>query len=190
MNATTHAAPPDRLRPIDKTDLAQVLEWRNSPEVRAFMYTSREISRDEHAVWFKLMQRDPTRHTWIFEAAGVPTGVVNLTGIDATVREAHWGFYVRPGAPKGSGTRLGQLALAEAFGPLSLNRLIGEVLASNDASLRFHRKLGFEHERIIYGHHTDGEIVHDVHVFSLRRQAWLRGCAASERTQASTGEMP
>lgn len=190
MNATAHIAPPDRLRPLDKTDLTQVLEWRNSPEVRAFMYTSREISRDEHASWFELLQRDRSRHTWIFEAAGVPTGVVNLTRIDEAVREAHWGFYVRPGAPKGSGTRLGQLALAEAFGPLSLNRVIGEVLASNDASLRFHRKLGFEHQRILHAHHTDGETAHDVHVFSLRREVWLRGRAADERLQASTGETP
>lgn len=190
MSATTCNARPDRLRPLRETDLAQVLEWRNSPEVRVFMYTSREISWAEHVAWFERLQHDPSRRTWIFEADGEPMGIVNLTRIDLTDREAHWGFYVRPGAPKGTGIRLGRLALAELFGPLSLNKLIGEVLASNDASLRFHRKLGFEHERILNAHHLEGETAHDVYVFGLTRAAWLRGRAAGEWAQASTGETP
>jgi UDP-4-amino-4,6-dideoxy-N-acetyl-beta-L-altrosamine N-acetyltransferase len=165
----------DRLRPIGEADLGVVLEWRNAPQLRAVMYTSREISRAEHTEWFKRLQLDPSRRTWIFEADSEPMGVINLTNIDMASGEAHWGFYGRPGAPKGSGVRLGRLALAAAFYELGLSRLIGEVLASNEASLRFHRKLGFQHERILKEHHRDGDAVHDVHVFSLTRASWLRG---------------
>ncbi|MGN6648892.1 UDP-4-amino-4,6-dideoxy-N-acetyl-beta-L-altrosamine N-acetyltransferase [Trinickia sp.] len=168
----------DRLRPISEADLARVLEWRNSPEVRVVMYTSREISMTEHKAWFERMAHDNSRRTWIFEADGEPMGVVNLTHIDMTTGEAHWGFYVRPGAPKGSGFRLGRLALAEVFGQLALNRLSGEVLASNEASLRFHRKLGFEHVRVLKEHHRDESGAHDVHVFGLTRAAWERSRAA------------
>lgn len=175
----------DRLRPISEADLAQVLEWRNAPQVRAFMYTSREISQAEHLAWFERLQHDASRCTWIFEADGEPMGVVNLTRIDAATHEAHWGFYVRPGAPKGSGARLGRLALAQAFGQLALARLIGEVLASNEASLRFHRKLGFEHERVLTGHHHDGTTAHDVHVFSMTRAAWLGACPADTAPQVA-----
>ncbi|MEX3935926.1 UDP-4-amino-4,6-dideoxy-N-acetyl-beta-L-altrosamine N-acetyltransferase [Paraburkholderia phymatum] len=178
----------DRLRPLCEADLEQVLMWRNAPEVRAVMYTSREITPAEHAAWFARLQRDPTKRTLIFDADGEPMGVVNFTRIDAASGEAHWGFYVRPGAPKGSGTRLGRLALAEAFGPLSLNRLIGEVLASNEASLRFHRKLGSEREHILRAHHRDGDTVQDVHEFSLTRASWLRARAADERAHAFSGD--
>lgn len=179
MSESTFDACRDRLRPIGEADLAQILEWRNSPDVRVFMYTGHEISLSEHKAWFERIAHDRSRRSWIFEADGEPMGVVNLTRIDMTSREAHWGFYVRPGAPKGSGLRLGRLALAEAFGHLALNRLIGEVLASNDASLHFHRKLGFEHECILEAYHHDGDAAHDVHVFSLTRAAWLRDCAAA-----------
>lgn len=178
MNDNTFSACRDRLRPIGEADLPRVLEWRNAPEVRAVMYTSREISMTEHKAWFERLAHDSSRRTWIFEADGEPMGVVNLTRIDLASGEAHWGFYVRPGAPKGSGIRLGRLALAEAFGPLALKKLIGEVLASNDASLRFHRKLGFEYERVLKEHHHDEAGAHDVHVFGLTRAAWQRGRAA------------
>ncbi len=185
MSEMASGANRDRLRPIGEADLAQILEWRNSPEVRVFMYTSREISQAEHGAWFERLQHDASRRTWIFEADGEPMGVVNLTRIDAASGEAHWGFYVRPGAPKGSGIRLGRLALAEAFGQLGLTRLIGEVLASNEASLRFHRKLGFEQESILEEHHHDGDTAHDVHVFSLTRAAWLCGRAADATPKAT-----
>lgn len=177
MSETTSDACRDRLRPICEADLAAVLQWRNAPQLRVLMYTSREISQAEHAAWFKRLQHDPSRRTWIFDADGEPMGVVNLTEINTASGEAHWGFYVRPGAPKGYGVRLGRLALAAAFGQLALSKLVGEVLASNEASLRFHRKLGFQNERILKAHHRDGDTVHDVHVLSLTRAAWLHGCA-------------
>jgi UDP-4-amino-4,6-dideoxy-N-acetyl-beta-L-altrosamine N-acetyltransferase len=178
----------DRLRPLCEEDLEPVLAWRNAPEVRAVMYTSREILPAEHAAWFERLQRDPTKRTYVFEADGVPMGIVNFTRMDAVGGDAHWGFYVRPGAPKGYGTRLGRLALAQAFGPLSLNKLIGEVLASNDASHRFHLKLGFEREHNLHAHHRDGDVVHDVHIFSLTRASWLRGATVGECARPAAGE--
>ena len=190
MSAKLSAVCRDRLLPLCEADLAMVLAWRNVPEVRAVMYTSREIAWDEHVAWFERLQHDPSKRTWIFEADGEPAGIVNLTRIDTASGDAHWGFYMRPGAAKGSGTRLARLALAQAFGPLALNRLIGEVLASNDASRRFHLKLGFEHQRTLNAHHRDGDTVHDVHVFCLTRAAWPQHRSAGERALAFPGETP
>lgn len=183
--------PQDRLRPLAEADLAQVLEWRNAPSVRAMMYTHHAISPVEHLAWFARLQQDPTRSAWVFEADGVPAGVVNFTRIDEAASQAHWGFYVRPATPRGSGTRLGRLALAQAFGPLALGKLYGEVLAWNKASLAFHLKLGFAQEDVLRAHHRDGEQFHDVHVFGLSREAWSREHSAIAATEdAPSGETP
>ncbi|PTB18082.1 UDP-4-amino-4,6-dideoxy-N-acetyl-beta-L-altrosamine N-acetyltransferase [Trinickia symbiotica] len=190
MSRATRSDSGDSLRLLREADLEQVLAWRNTPEVRAVMYTSREIDWAEHAAWFERLQRDRSRCTCVFMADGEPMGVVNFTHIDTMIGEAHWGFYVRPGAPKGIGIRLGRVALAHAFELLKLNRLIGEVLASNEASLRFHRKLGFELEQILGAHHRDGNTAQDVHVFSLARAAWRRDRATDKRAPAFLGETP
>jgi UDP-4-amino-4,6-dideoxy-N-acetyl-beta-L-altrosamine N-acetyltransferase len=191
MNPPLADLPQDRLRPLADADLAEVLEWRNAPSVRAMMYTRHAISPTEHLAWFARLQQDPTRRAWVFEANGVPTGIVNFTRIDQAAAHAHWGFYVRPDAPRGSGTRLGRLALAQAFGPLALRKLYGEVLAWNPASLAFHLKLGFTQENVLRAHHRDGEQLHDVHVFGLSRETWSREhSAATAIEDASSGETP
>jgi UDP-4-amino-4,6-dideoxy-N-acetyl-beta-L-altrosamine N-acetyltransferase len=182
--------PQDRLRPLAEADLAQVLEWRNAPSVRAMMYKHHPISLPEHLAWFARLQQDPTRAAWVFEAHGVPGGIVNFTRIDRAEAHAHWGFYVRPDAPRGYGTRLGRLALAQAFGPLALSKLCGEVLAWNQASLAFHLKLGFAQEDVLRAHHRDGEQFHDVHVFGLSRETWTREHDAATIEDTSSGETP
>ena len=36
------------LRPAEASDKARILGWRNSPDVRPYMYTDHLISPDEH----------------------------------------------------------------------------------------------------------------------------------------------
>lgn len=43
------------LRPMTEADLAQVLAWRNHPDIRANMYTQHEITMAEHRAWWDRM---------------------------------------------------------------------------------------------------------------------------------------
>ena len=49
------------IRPMATDDLLTVLEWRNHPDVRRFMYTRHEISLKEHQSWFKKCQSNELR---------------------------------------------------------------------------------------------------------------------------------
>ena len=131
-----------RLRPMRESDLDQVLAWRNTAEIRRCMIHSDEISPDTHAEWFQRHRDNPDRALLIAEVKGCPFGFVQLTGIQ-TSRSPEWGFYVAPGAPKGSGNLLGRLALEHAFGPLEIHSITGRSLPENEASIRFHKKFGF-----------------------------------------------
>lgn len=165
----------DTLQPLRADDLATVRAWRNHPDVRRHMFSTHEITAAEHQQWFTRQQADPARRLWLFRRGGQPMGFVHFSGV-APGGVAEWGFYAAPGAPKGTGRALGQAALARAFGTEQLHKVCGQVLASNTASLAFHRRLGFAEEGLLrQQHRSDGPGVahyHDVHCFGLLRADW------------------
>ena len=44
------------IRPMEESDLDNVLRWRNHPSIRRSMLTQHEISLSEHTDWFKSIQ--------------------------------------------------------------------------------------------------------------------------------------
>ncbi len=136
-----------RLRPMEERDLPLVLEWRNSERIRRNMYTDHQITEDEHRAWFRKAQEQRKSIHLVFEIEDQPVGVVNITDFDMHNAACHWGFYIgSEDAPKGSGTAMGLLALEYIFEHLKIRKLIGEAFEFNDASIRFHERLGFVEE--------------------------------------------
>ena len=122
-----------------------VLAWRNNPSVRSYMLTQHEINLQEHRNWFECVKRDKTRKQLIVLDGAEPIGFVQFN----PVRQggiADWGFYARPDAPKGSGTKLGHAALIYAFKDLGLHKVCGQAVESNAPSIALHQKLGFIEE--------------------------------------------
>lgn len=175
------AAGDARMRPLLRADLERLLGWRNHPEVRRHMYTRHEITLDEHQRWFERAQQDTRKHLLIYEAGDQPLGFVNFTEL-ASGGIADWGFYAAPEAPRGSGKRLGQAALAHAFAELKFHKVCGQVLAHNARSLRFHLALGFQREGCLRDQHFDGERYQDIICFGLLSQEWQCRCKTQEST--------
>ncbi|WP_050467327.1 UDP-2,4-diacetamido-2,4,6-trideoxy-beta-L-altropyranose hydrolase [Herbaspirillum chlorophenolicum] len=137
-----------RVRPMCQQDLAQVLSWRNHPEVRRYMRTQHEITLAEHGAWFERASKDPANRLLVAEIDGIPAGFVQFSKISAE-GVADWGFYNAPDAPHGTGSKLGKAALNYAFHRLDLHKVCGQALGFNEGSIRFHRKLGFTQEGIL-----------------------------------------
>jgi len=154
------------VRVMTFSDLERVLAWRNSPEVRQYMYTQHEITLSTHTQWFNEAKRDPTRHLLIFENNKTPLGFINIHEFSAG-GVANWGFYASPCAPKGTGTLLGQAALRYAFNEIDLHKICGQVLDYNTRSIHFHYKLGFRLEGTLREHHFNGTHYHDVFCFGI-----------------------
>ena len=161
-----------QVRGMREDDLENVLRWRNHPDIRRRMYNSHEISPSEHREWYARSMRDQYRHLLIVEQAGIPLGFVQFTetGNDGV---ADWGFYAVPGAPRGSGTKLGTAALDHAFRRLGFRKVRGEAIVSNEPSAVFHRKLGFAEEGIMRKRSSDGAACHDVLCFGMEASDWL-----------------
>lgn len=161
----------NRVRPMTRDDLEQVLAWRNHIDVRRYMYSQHEISLDEHASWFERASLDSKRNLLMFERDRVPLGFVNLHQI-AAGGVADWGFYVAPEAPRGTGRHLGKTALQYAFDPLGLHKVCGQALEYNERSIRFHKSLGFRQEGFLREQHFDGFAYFNVMCFGLLAAEW------------------
>lgn len=158
------------LRPMEEKDLQLVLEWRNSDRVRHFMYNDSLISFSEHRAWFRMIQNDPSCIYLIFEINTAPVGLVNLTKIDPQNLNCMMGFYVgRENCPKGTGTKMGELALRYAFNKIGIRKILGEVLVFNEPSIHFFLKLGFREEGRLIKHVKKNGVYVDVIVFGLLR---------------------
>ncbi|MFP5428331.1 MAG: UDP-2,4-diacetamido-2,4,6-trideoxy-beta-L-altropyranose hydrolase [Gammaproteobacteria bacterium] len=161
------------LRRMAHSDLEKVLQWRNHPDVRQFMYTQQEISWDEHVAWFARSDADPARHLLIYDWQGESAGFASLTVKAGNI--ADWGFYLAPGSIRGMGSRLGRACLAYAFDELQLHKVSGEVLSFNDSSIRFHDRLGFVREGTLRQHHLTDTGYLDVILYGLLAHEWALG---------------
>jgi UDP-4-amino-4,6-dideoxy-N-acetyl-beta-L-altrosamine N-acetyltransferase len=161
----------DYVRPMIKNDLEQVLTWRNHSEIRRYMLSPNQISLDEHSEWFDRASKDPARELLIFETNGLPLGFVQFK-CNADSKVSDWGFYAAPDAPKGTGMKLGNVALNYAFSTLGLHKICGQALAFNKASIGFHKKLGFFQEAVLREHYKVNDVYQDLLCFGLLNREW------------------
>jgi UDP-4-amino-4,6-dideoxy-N-acetyl-beta-L-altrosamine N-acetyltransferase len=154
-----------------ESDLEQILEWRNHPDVRRYMYTQHEITLSEHTNWYAKANNTPNQYLLIFELGGTPTGFINIKQLEAGA-VADWGFYVAPGSEKGTGKKLGMAVLSYAFRTLKLRKICGQALAYNVPSVKFHTSLGFTQEGVLREQYFDGLSYNDVVHFGLLANEW------------------
>ncbi len=172
-----------RLRPVAPSDSARLLDWRNRPEVSAYMYTDHLISPEEHARWFQSAMAANDRRYWIIELDGEPVGLANLSGIDETRRRCDWAYYLAEPSTrgKGVGAAVEFSVIQFVFGRLRLNKLCCEVLLENQGVWKLHESFGFVREALYRDHVWKAGRFQDVVGLGLLARDWagLRdACAA------------
>lgn len=162
------------LRPLTEADRDRVLAWRNSPEVSAYMYTDAVIAPDAHARWLAAALADPRRRYWIVELDGAPVGLANLYDINTANRRCAWAYYLGDPAVRGRsvGAAVEVQVLDVVFGEMGLEKLWCEVLETNAAVVRLHRKFGFRQEALLRRHVRKGDKVLDVVGLGLLAGEW------------------
>ena len=149
------------LRPATDADSADVLRWRNHPEVRAVSLTRHEISDEEHEAYWAATRASDAREIYVYVRHGVTSGVVTYFDIDRESGSAWWGYYLDNDGLKERGELLPawieiqRQAKRLAFDELGIRTLEGEVLEANEAVRRFNRRNGFQ-EVDRYTHDIDG----------------------------------
>jgi len=165
-----------QLRPLRDDDSAQVLAWRNSPEVAAHMYTDHAISQAEHDRWLEAAQSEKDRTYWIILYDRAPVGLANIVRIDLTARRCEWAYYLGSSDTrgKGIGAATEYIVLDHVFGVRGLNKLWCEVFVENEAVWKIHEGFGFQREAHLRQHvHKGGRYI-DVYGLGLLAEDWER----------------
>jgi UDP-4-amino-4,6-dideoxy-N-acetyl-beta-L-altrosamine N-acetyltransferase len=168
-----------KLRPIEERDLDLVLGWRNSERVRSCMYTDHIITPEEHRTWFERIGEAEFPSTMIFEFRGAPSGIKSFSQIDSRNSRCSWGFYLGDTLlPPGCGTVMGFLALEYIFEVHHFHKVCAEAFAFNDASIKYHLRLGFSEEGRFLKHVLKDGRYEDITSFAIFREGWLTNKSA------------
>ncbi len=165
-----------RLRDVREDDRERLLEWRNSPDVAAFMYSDHRIGHDEHDHWFDVVRHEARRRYWIIEVDSEPVGLANLSDIDRTHRRCAWAYYLATPNVRGwgVGSSVEFQVIEHVFADLGLNKLWCEVLVSNESVWRLHELYGFQREALYREHVMKNGHEVDVVGLGLLASDWVQ----------------
>ncbi|AVK98341.1 GNAT family N-acetyltransferase [Lysinibacillus sphaericus] len=158
------------LRAIEKTDLTQLLQWRNNPEFRRFFREYRELNSENQLLWFeKYVINDP--NTIMFAIVELATekliGACGLCYIDWVNRNADFSIYIGKNnlyIDASFAIEAAQLMEKYGFEELNLHRLWAEIYSIDEAKIKFFKELEFTQEgRFKDTHWTEGKWVDSVY---------------------------
>jgi len=161
------------LKEMTEADLEMVRKWRNNENVRRFMYTQHEISRDEHLEWWnKITLIDSDFIPLIFEYNNKPCAFVSFSNINKKNKSASWAFYLSEDAKKGISSIVEFKALEYAFRTIFLYKLKCEVIDVNLSVIKMHKKYGFKEEGCFIDDFFNGSSYSTVHHLALFCNEW------------------
>jgi UDP-4-amino-4,6-dideoxy-N-acetyl-beta-L-altrosamine N-acetyltransferase len=176
------------LRDLQDQDEGVLFQWRSEPEVDRWMSDAACPSREAHAAWFDSLRNDPDMRGWMITRAGVPAGLLTLSGLLSHHRRASWNWFLGSAEARGRGVgRAAQvLGLDRAFGELGLHKVFAEVMADNDAALKAQVATGFRREGYLRGHVLKNGTARDVVLLGILASEWsqLREAARRSLTEA------
>jgi RimJ/RimL family protein N-acetyltransferase len=163
------------LRPLAQRDAAAVFTMMADDETMRFWdwpaFSDRNIVNEIVAGQLAEVRAGDALY-WAVTLAGDDhaLGVCDLSDIDMHHRRAEIGFlFARVHWGNGYATEAMEKIVAQAFGPLGIERLCARFHADNDASKTLLARLGFAYEGTLKGHvRRDGER-RDCHIYGRLR---------------------
>ena len=123
-----------------------VRKVRNQESVRKSMYTEHEIPLNEHLAWVERLQSDNRQIVFVVLVDEVVSGVVSVNAIDRLNLKSDWAFYLDANVRGGLGAALEFGLINFVFQKVGLEKLNCEVIETNEAVVKLHKKFGFVEE--------------------------------------------
>lgn len=137
------------LRPVEREDLTQLRDWRNSPEIRSRTREFKPLNMADQEKWFASYPANNIM--FAIESEGKLIGACGLTHIDWKNRSAELSWYVGDGnyRAKGIGRHIIFLLAEYCFSELGLHRFWGEVYVVDNNLIPMYITLGFQCDGVI-----------------------------------------
>ena len=128
---------------LDPSLQETVRTWRNHPDVRLRMFSTHEITAEEHARFLDGLREDSSKLFWLVG----DLGVISLRHVNRRHRNAYLGIYKSPFCQReGASKKLMGTLLAKSFDELELHTLKLEVFSDNRRAIVFYNRCGFNQE--------------------------------------------
>lgn len=136
-------------RPIEEQDLETLRQWRNSPEIARYMFSSDIITQEQQHLWYQSVLKGERGCCWFVESEGQPIGYASLARAERAEDTYEFGLYIgnqEKAKMGGYGTYILFHILQEAFEKHHAHKVICEVLAFNVAAIRLYKKFGMQEQ--------------------------------------------
>jgi len=170
------------LRPLEREDAPQFIQWVNDPEItRTLVFRAPinlqaeedfidKITRDEHSLTLGIALR----------ANDQLIGGTGFHLIDWRNRQASFGILLDKAEwGKGYGTEVTALLVRHAFETLNLNRVWLHAYEYNERSIRVYEKVGFRKEGVLRQDNFREGRYWDTIIMAILREEWRPSSAES-----------
>jgi UDP-4-amino-4,6-dideoxy-N-acetyl-beta-L-altrosamine N-acetyltransferase len=151
-----------------------VRKVRNQESVRKSMYTEHETPLNEHLAWVERLQSDDRQIVFVVLVDEVVSGVVSVNAIDRLHLKSDWAFYLDENVRGGLGAALEFGLINFVFQRVGLEKLNCEVIETNEAVVKLHKKFGFVEEGFRRENIIKNENRIGVFFLGLTRSDWER----------------
>ena len=140
------------LRPITDADTADIVRWRNDPEVWKFFLFRDPFTPEMHRDWLrnKVETGKVIQYIIVEHESGQSVGSVYFRDVDEKNESAEYGIFI--GEPwarnRGLGTETARLFTAFGLDVLRLHRISLKVLGDNAVARHSYEKAGFQIEGV------------------------------------------
>ena len=162
--------------PVEEKHLEVIRRWRNSEEVKKYMYTNDDITPEQQVLWFKNISRKTDEKHWVIACDNELVGVINLKNIDLLHKNAEWAFYLGDvvAGSKGIGPLTEYEFLEYAFNEHKFHKLNCGVITFNSRVIKLHKHFGFKEEGIMREQkYKDGRFV-DIVLLGITANEWAQ----------------
>lgn len=131
-----------------------VLEWRNHPDVRKWMFTQDKIELHDHLAFIESLKNRRDSLYFLVKKGNQDIGVIDFTDIDEKNRMTQFGIYTNPNLTKIGGLLMESI-IDYAFKVLKIDTLIAEVFEKNISAIKLYDRYNFKHSGIKKMNHQD-----------------------------------
>ena len=144
-----------RLRTFEPDDAERYRAWVNDPEIARLIDRAGSVTQAEHEAWYRALVASPSAAVFAVDrlSDGALIGIVWLYDIHQRHRRAEVRIVIGDKSAWGGGYGTDALRVLAriAFGPLQLEKLWADVLATNPRGAGAFERAGFTREGLLRG---------------------------------------
>lgn len=163
------------MRPIQKDDLGELLEWRNSERVHSMMLTNHKISWDEHQNWYEnVVSKQKVPLHFIFEYKLKRVGYIGYTEVDFINRRCSPGAYLGDvnDVPIDAGLVIAYMSVLYPLDYLDFHKVSTIILEYNKRVYKMDKFIGYQDEGVLREHFFKNNTFISANILGMLKSTW------------------